>query len=180
MAQAGDAQERVWTVPNLLSLTRIALIPFFCAAYWRGHTVLAVCLVALSALTDVADGRIARRFGAVTRVGKALDPAADKLTLVALAVCLAMGGAQLWPLVAVLVVKEGIMAALCAVYLRRGGRLHSARWFGKVTTALLYGTLLTVMLFPRIPGAVVSAMQAVACGCVLACGVLYVRAYRSA
>ena len=74
------------TVPNLLSLIRIFLIPAFAVLYYKGHIGWAVLMLALSGISDFLDGKIARRFNQVSELGKILDPVADKLTQITIAV----------------------------------------------------------------------------------------------
>ena len=76
------------TVPNLLSLIRIFLIPAFAVLYYKGHIGWAVLMLALSGISDFLDGKIARRFNQVSELGKILDPVADKLTQITIAVML--------------------------------------------------------------------------------------------
>ena len=72
---------KIWTVPNCMSLFRLLLVPVIIWAYAGKHdTPLTVILLAVSALTDVLDGHIARHFNMISDLGKALDPIADKLT----------------------------------------------------------------------------------------------------
>ena len=84
-----DYTKKVVTLPNVLSLFRIILIPLIIWAYCvlQSPTVTAL-LVVLSGLTDVVDGFIARHFNMISNVGKALDPIADKLTQIAMLFCL--------------------------------------------------------------------------------------------
>ena len=140
MDQAAERKRQVFSIPNIMSMFRIALIPLFASALLRGRTAAATALIALSALTDVADGFVARRFHMVTQLGKVLDPIADKLTLIVLSFCLALQNGRVWLLLGVMAVKEGAMLLLCALFLRKGGRAESACWYGKVTTALLYAS----------------------------------------
>ena len=85
-------KKEILTVPNLLSLFRLALIPVYISAYLRAQTgqdhALAAGILAVSCLTDLLDGIIARRFHMISHVGKVLDPLADKLTQLALFLCL--------------------------------------------------------------------------------------------
>ena len=76
------------TVPNLLSLIRIILIPVFGVLFYHDHVLAAVIVLAVSGLTDLFDGKIARRFNQVSELGKILDPIADKLTQMTIAVVL--------------------------------------------------------------------------------------------
>ena len=97
-----------FTVPNILTLVRLCLIPVIVYVYcFKQFYGLTAALVVLSAATDVIDGVIARRFNLVSNVGKILDPIADKLTQLAVLICLItqFGWHMLLP-AALLVVKE--------------------------------------------------------------------------
>ena len=76
------------TVPNLLSLIRIILVPVFAVLFYQGHVLWAVFVLFLSGLSDFFDGKIARRFHQVSALGKVLDPVADKITQITIAVML--------------------------------------------------------------------------------------------
>ena len=73
------------TVPNLLSLIRILLIPVFALLFYQGQVLWAVFVLFLSGLSDFFDGKIARRFNQISALGKILDPVADKLTQITIA-----------------------------------------------------------------------------------------------
>ena len=81
-APRGAVSNRIWTIPNILSLLRLALIPLFVWLSIEGHFAAAFFLFVGAALTDALDGWIARRFDQRSRLGAYLDPAADKLMLV--------------------------------------------------------------------------------------------------
>ena len=89
------------SIPNLISLFRIVLIPFILWAYSQNRAILAVGLVAASGATDMVDGYIARRFNQITVLGKVLDPIADKLTQIALAFILCCSFTAIIPLVVI-------------------------------------------------------------------------------
>ena len=76
------------TIPNLLSFIRILLIPVFAYLYYNDMKVEAVAVLAASGLSDMFDGKIARRFNQISALGKILDPIADKLTQITIAVML--------------------------------------------------------------------------------------------
>lgn len=177
MDQAAERRERVFSIPNMMSMFRIVLIPLFSSALARERTSAAVALIALSAATDVIDGWVARRFHMVTQLGKVLDPIADKLTLLALALCLALKNSRVWPLLCVMAFKECAMLLMCVLFLRKGGRAESSCWYGKVTTALLYASMTLMMLFPNLPQRAVSGLVLLCVGWMLLCGALYVRKY---
>ena len=87
-----DENENIFNVPNLLTMARLAGVPIFIACYALGRHRAALAVFILSALTDVLDGVIARRFGLITRFGKLMDPLADKLLTLSALVCLAAQG----------------------------------------------------------------------------------------
>lgn len=147
------AKEDWFTIPNLMGYFRILLIPVFIWAFLRAETprdyFLAACVLGLSGLTDLFDGKIARKFNQVTELGKFLDPLADKLTQGVLVICLATRRPTIWILAALVVFKECFMAVMGILLLRRNGRkLDGAMWFGKVCTAVLYVALVLLLLLP--------------------------------
>ena len=85
-------KEEIWSIPNCMGYFRILLIPFFCVIYLNADSVkdyyLAAGLVLVSTITDLFDGKVARKFNMVTELGKFVDPFADKLTHGAVALCL--------------------------------------------------------------------------------------------
>lgn len=150
------------TIPNLLSLLRLTMIPAFVSLYIRGESGACALLLVLSGATDLLDGWIARRFNAVSDVGKVLDPAADKLTLAAaLGMLISTHKVLLIPMI-LLVVKELAMGLSGAVAVVRTNSVPSARWHGKATTALMYMTMFVHIIWQDIPS-VASNTMAVAC-----------------
>lgn len=126
------------TVPNALSLLRILLIPAF-AVYFLGGRILEACVVlAVSGLSDLFDGVIARKYHQITALGQMLDPFADKLTQATVAVCLAIRQPVLIPLLALFVLKEGAMIVAACVLLKKKKRPCAARWYGKAATVMFY------------------------------------------
>lgn len=139
------------SIPNLMSVFRILLIPAIVILYFKGHGTASVVLVILSALTDLFDGIIARRFNQITELGKALDPIADKLTLGTIMICLAIKNDLFLAIVLVMVVKESIGFATHWILFRHCGEMYGAEWYGKVSTWILYITAALVMLFADLP-----------------------------
>lgn len=143
---------KILTVPNCMSLFRLLLVPVIIWAYAGKHdTPLTVILLAVSALTDVLDGHIARHFNMISDLGKALDPIADKLTQVCVVLCLAFTYPLLWYLLGICVFRETSMGILGALTIRKTGKVFGARWYGKVSTVVLYATALALLLFPTMP-----------------------------
>lgn len=147
-----QTKSAVFTIPNLLSCFRLLLIPVIIHAYLhQDNALLTAGLVALSGLTDIADGFIARHFHMVSDLGKALDPVADKLTQIAVLGCLtARHPLMLLPL-ALLVVKEIAAGVMGLLVIHRTGEVHGAEWHGKISTALLYATMTLHLLWDGLP-----------------------------
>jgi len=130
-----DRSSAIWTVPNLLSFLRIALIPLFVALIVDEDTTLAgIVLFAAVAATDWVDGFVARRLGQVSELGKVLDPTADRLAIAAGLIALAIRGAFPWWAALLILVRDVVVLTVgAAVLLRRRVRLE-VRPIGKVAT----------------------------------------------
>ncbi|MBE6998526.1 MAG: CDP-alcohol phosphatidyltransferase family protein [Ruminococcaceae bacterium] len=144
-------KEQVFTIPNFMSIFRVVLLPFIIWTYWKGSYDVAVALLIVSAVTDVLDGIIARRFNMVSDLGKMLDPLCDKLTQGALLVCLAFRYWYVWLVFALLAVKDLTMSFLGAAAIRHRGAVHTAQWYGKLCTVILEVCMAVMILFPRLP-----------------------------
>lgn len=149
--EAKDSRHKIITIPNILSIFRLALIPLIVWLYLSEHYYYSIAALILSGATDVIDGWIARRFNMVSDVGKALDPVADKLTQIAALLCLAINFTSMAVLLIVLVVKEIIMAAFGIAVIKKTGSTYSASWHGKATTCLLYATVIIHIFWHSIP-----------------------------
>jgi cardiolipin synthase (CMP-forming) len=140
-ASRRDPRGRVLTIPNALSVARLLGVPVFLwlvlgpkADAW------AVALLIASAASDWLDGKIARALNQQSRLGEALDPAADRLYIAATLVGLAVRGIIPWWLVALLAAREVIVAAALGVLrLRVGFGTLQVSFAGKTATlCLLY------------------------------------------
>ncbi len=141
-----------WTVPNLLSMLRLALIPVFIVLYGVGGgrpplLYWALAVLVLSGVTDLLDGWIARRFNQISDLGKLLDPLADKLTQFSVLVCLTATFHQLLPLVAICFGKELLQGIGGLLLLWRGEKIRGSLWYGKVSTFTFYLVMAIFMLF---------------------------------
>ncbi len=97
------------------------------------------------------DGAIARKFNQVTQLGKKiLDPIADKLTLIAVVICLAILFPSVWPIVIILMSKDILMLIGGAVLLCMKIRPPAAKWYGKVATAIFYVSITTMVCLSAI------------------------------
>lgn len=138
-------------LPNTLSLIRLFLVPVFAAVYFSSLPdahAWAVLVYAAASVTDIADGYIARRFHQITRLGRVLDPLADKLMTFTVILCIALDGTiPLWA-VAVFLGKEILMAVGGACMLHRTKDVISSNWLGKASTAIFFVVLAVLVLFP--------------------------------
>jgi cardiolipin synthase len=138
--QTEVTSDRVFTVPNLLSMARLLGVPVFLwlilvpeADGW------AIVLLVVSGLTDYLDGYLARRWNQITRLGQLLDPVADRLYILATLVGLLIRGIIPWWLVAVLVARDVLMVVVLALVKRVGVTGLPVHFIGKAATFnLLY------------------------------------------
>ena len=142
-------KEQILTIPNAMSGARIVLIPFIIWTYAIDRHYLSVALVALSALSDMLDGFVARKLNMISDFGKFIDPVADKLTQAALVVCLMTKHPHIFVLFIILAVKEIATLALSAVVFRRHDSVNSAKWYGKMCTVVFEGTMMLLILCPE-------------------------------
>lgn len=145
-------KDKILTIPNLLSFFRLCLIPVLVWLYiGKENYVLTMLVLLLSGITDMADGIIARKCNMVSDFGKAFDPVADKLTQVAMLLCLVTRFPwMLLPLV-LLVIKELFTGITSLMAIRKTGKVDGAVWHGKITTALLYATMGIHLIWFHIP-----------------------------
>ena len=149
-----DAKKKILTLPNILSMIRIAMIPVIVWLYCvEKHYGWAGSLLIVSGVTDVVDGLIARRFNMISDLGKMLDPIADKLTQSTVLVCLLLRfPLMILPLV-LMVLKETFMSVTGLLVIRRTGVVISADWHGKAATVLLYATMIVHMFWEDVSDA---------------------------
>ncbi len=152
-------RNQIWSIPNLISLFRLLLIPLMVGLYFKAKTVAALCVFALSAVSDVVDGQIARRFDMVTDLGKMLDPLADKLTQGAAAVCVARSHPRLFLLFGLMAAKELTQAAIGAHAVKTTGQVFSSMWFGKACTVCITACLMVMFAFPQLPERAINGMM---------------------
>lgn len=150
-----DLFKGCWTIPNLLSFIRILLIPVFGVLFYNGDYGWAVLVLVLSGLSDFFDGKIARKFNQISPLGKILDPVADKLTQITLAILLFLSfnravdenlKAFSWVFL-VFIVKELVMVVGGAIMLACGIRPGAAEIYGKVATFAFYAIMIIVIAF---------------------------------
>ena len=134
------------TIPNLLSLLRIALIIPFVIFFLRGNYIASALMIIVSGISDALDGFTARKLNQITELGKMLDPLADKLTLIAIMICIVILFPIVMPVVIILIVKDIIMMIGASVLLKSDIKPPAARWYGKIGTVLFYFSV-TLIVF---------------------------------
>lgn len=157
-----DWKKEVFTIPNLLSLFRLVLIPVYVVIYLNATQMheyfLAGTILAVSCLTDMIDGKIARRFNMISTVGKILDPIADKLTQFTLTLCLSIKYPILRFVLVLFVIKEGFQGIMGLINLRKGKMLPGALLAGKVCTTVLFLSLIVLVLLPDLRPEIVNVI----------------------
>ncbi|GHV07280.1 CDP-diacylglycerol--glycerol-3-phosphate 3-phosphatidyltransferase [Clostridia bacterium] len=142
-------------IPNTLSLARLALVPVFVLVFFvfdttAGHWWAAGIYVVATA-TDALDGMLARRWNQITRLGRVLDPAADKLMSFAVLICIAIDQPLLGWAVIIFFVKEALMAIGALVQFKRIDDVPPSKLIGKFSTVFFFLTCLSIMTIPVMP-----------------------------
>lgn len=176
-----DWKKEVWTIPNMLSIFRLIMIPIYIYIYLNAsepsHYALAAAILSVSCLTDMVDGKIARKFNMISTLGKILDPIADKATQLSLIFCLAYNYHQLWLVMGLFLIKEGFQLVAGVITLRRGKMLDGALMAGKVCTAVLFVCLIIMVLLPNLSSTATNVMTGICSVFMCIAFVEYIRAY---
>lgn len=159
----------LFTIPNWLSLFRLLLIPVYVVIYLNAEEsvdyAIASAIFAVSCLTDAIDGKIARRFHMISTIGKFLDPVADKATQFTLIVCLAIKhpvhNPMLWVLAGLMIIKESFQLIAGIIQFRKGKMLTGALLSGKICTAILFISLIVMVLMPELNNIVVTVITVI-------------------
>ena len=150
-----DWKKELFTIPNLLSLFRLLLIPVYVIIYLNAKEYsdyfLAAAILAVSCMTDMIDGKIARHFNMTSTVGKILDPLADKATQFTLIVCLSVKYPVLLFLVVLFFIKEIFQLIAGIISIRHGKMLKTALLTGKISTTVLFISLILMVMLPQLP-----------------------------
>lgn len=174
-------RKEIFTIPNLLSLFRLILIPIYVAIYLRAQDAadyyLAAGILAVSCLTDLIDGKIARHFNMISSLGKILDPLADKATQFTLIICLTVRYNILWFLVGLFVLKESFQLIAGGINLYRGKMLKGALISGKICTTILFISLILMVMLPELSTQAVNIIAMIDVVFMLAAFIDYIIAY---
>lgn len=148
------------TIPNWISFARIIMVPIFAVLFLNDEIVWSVFVLFLSGLSDFIDGKIARKFNQISELGKMLDPVADKLTQMTIAVLLYLRFNAADGLVKtfswiflIFIIKEFVMVAFGAFMVAIGLRPGAAEIYGKAATFAFYAVMLLLFAFAPDVGA---------------------------
>ena len=161
MGVSKDGEDKIFTIPNLLSMFRIVLIIPMIVFFLSKNYIGAVICIVISGLSDMFDGMIARRFNQISKLGKMLDPIADKLTLVAVIICIGILIPNLRLLVIILAAKDILMLIGGAYLIHRGITPPAAKWYGKIATVVFYISVTAIVGIEVFGGAQLAAQLSV-------------------
>ena len=157
-------KSEIINLPNFLSISRLLLIPVYIFIYLNAQStrqyIYAGIIMIISCLTDMIDGKVARRHNMVTTVGKILDPLADKTTQLSITFCLSLKYPELKTVLTLLFLKETVQIGIGLIYLSKGKILSGALMAGKICTTVLFISLIVLVMFPAIPSILVKTIAA--------------------
>ena len=132
-------------IPNTLTILRFIMVPVFGYYVYDKQYIIAVIIFTIAGLTDVLDGLIARRYNMITSWGKLADPAADKLMQLTALIMLNIQGKIPLILVIAAIFKDLIISVGSYLLYRQNKMIVQANWYGKLTTVILYFSIITVL-----------------------------------
>lgn len=138
--------DQIWTVPNLLSIFRLLLVPVFIWLLVVDELGWAALVLVVAGVSDLADGKIARHYGLVSRLGQVLDPIADRLYIAATILGLAAVGAIPWWLVLALVARDAFILAMYPLVRHHRLPIPEVTFIGKAATFNLLGGFPLILL----------------------------------
>lgn len=155
-------RSQILTIPNLISIFRILLLPLLVWQYcWEENYISSIIILLLSGISDIADGIIARKYNMVSDFGKIIDPIADKLTQCAMIGCLAVKYRILLLVSGVFVFEEAFLTLMSCFAMKKKNTVNGAKWYGKVNTIIIYSMIVLLVILPGISSTVVNVMAGV-------------------
>jgi len=140
---ADDGEDRIWTVPNVITFIRLACLPVFVwLLFGRDNEYAAAWLLGALGATDWVDGFIARRYKQVSTLGKVLDPVADRLLLFVGIVCILIEGSVPVIVATLVLLREALISLATVSLAAMGSRRIDVTWYGKA------GTFCNLFAFP--------------------------------
>ena len=168
--------KKVMTIPNMLSMLRLGLIPIILWLYLGAERyILSGIMLILSGITDVVDGYVARRYDMTSDLGKVLDPIADKATQGAVIIMLSVRFSLMLIPLTVGLVKEVFMAISGYMVIKRQDIVLGAEWHGKVATFVLTAVMLIHLVWYRIDAITSALLICLSAAVILISFVLYAK-----
>lgn len=131
----------VWTIPNILTMIRLILIPVFVVLFVNGQEKASLAVFAVASITDMFDGMLARRLNQITDFGKLFDPLADKLMVLTAMICQGCAGVFPWTAIIIVGVKELLMVIGGLFMLSRNVVVYS-NYIGKAAQVCFIAALI--------------------------------------
>lgn len=173
-----DYQDKILTIPNVLSFFRLCLIPLIIWLYcFKEEYVLTILVYGVSGLTDVIDGAIARKFNMISNFGKIFDPIADKLTQMAVIGCLITNFWYMAIPLAIFVIKEVGMGVFALVSVKKTHVIKGSNWHGKVSTVIFFILMVLHLVWREIPLEVSLIFVSVSTAMMILSAILYTVGY---
>jgi cardiolipin synthase len=144
MARTG--LDRIWTIPNVISLIRLLMVPVFLWLLVTGNDVPALVVLIIATTSDFIDGFIARQFNQVTRLGMYLDPLSDRLFIAASVIGLAVRGLIPMPLLAIVLARDVMLLAVVLYRRLRIADFPRVTFVGKTATFVLFTAFPVIVL----------------------------------
>lgn len=141
-----EARDVIWTVPNLISLLRIATIPVIAWLVAERQMVPALIVFAIGSASDGLDGILARRLNQVSKIGQILDPIADRLLILCSVLALGVAGIIPWWMIIVIGVRDLLMAVQVLWIAQYGYGPLPVHFVGKAGTALLMMAIVALIV----------------------------------
>ena len=166
---------KIITIPNILSFFRILLIPFIIWSYcFKSNYTASLVVILISAITDVVDGFIARKFNMISNFGKIFDPLADKLTQITIISCLITRYKIMLVVLLLLICKDLIVSIFSYIVMKKKNIVTGAKWYGRVCTILLFFMFTFHIAWINIPELISCTMIFASTICIITTGTLYV------
>lgn len=170
----------IFTIPNILSFFRILLIPVIVVLYCHyKFYVASTAVIVFSGITDIIDGKIARKYNMISDFGKFIDPVADKLTQAAMLFCLVIRYKWVIALIILMAIKEATLFIGGCFVLKKTDTINSAKWYGKFSTFIMYSVMTLLFLLNDIAPAIANIGIAICAFALIVSTLLYARFYYS-
>lgn len=137
-------------IPNILTLTRIAFIPIYITLFLHEYYIASSIIFMISALTDLLDGYIARNFDMQSKIGKILDPLADKLTVISVLIVLLFVNLVPKPILIILLSREILIFTSSAIAYFLGKNFINPTRLGKISITFIYVAIAALLLDKKI------------------------------